>query len=192
MSNYKLINPRIEGTLSTIIRGDSDMNAAEKIWHTLSKYVTNNVPQFAFTLEDMDNNNMHHFVVKETLVGGNSVKWDIDKLDLDLDAAVEKKFLKNVNSAKMSGGKKHRKHRKHREHRERKEGDDDSSSSSSSSSSSDEMFSALKLYKNQMKTFPITYWWYDPWVYQLDSIYIPTFTSPMNPYIEVTTVNYYP
>lgn len=189
MSNYKLINPRIEGRLSTTVRGDSEMNAAEKTWNTLSKYVTNNIPQFAFTLEDMDDNKLHHFLVKESLAGGNSVKWNIAKLDLDLNTAVENKFLKNVNSAQMSGGKKHRKHRKHRE---KKEGEDDDSSSSSSSSSSDEMFSALKLYKNQLKTYPITYWWYDPWVYQLDSIYIPTFVSPMNPYIEVTTVNYYP
>lgn len=177
MSNYKLINPRLEGTLTTTFEGNTQLQAAEIAWNTLSKYVTNNVPQFAFTLENTKNNQLTHFLVKETLIGGGSVKWDISELKLDLNSSVVKQFRQNSENAEMSGGKRHK--GKH---------DDDEDDSTSSS----EIFSALKLYKNNLTTYPITYWWYDPWVYNLNSIYIPTFVYPMNPYIEVTTISYYP
>ena len=179
MSNYKLINPRLEGSLTTTFEGKTQLEAAETAWNTLSKYVTNNVPQFAFTLENTKNNQLTHFLVKETLVGGGSVKWNISELNLNLKTSVINQFKQNVDNAEMSGGRRHKS----------KHSDDDDSSSSTSSS---EIFSALKLHKNRLTTYPITYWWYDPWVYNLNSVYIPTFVYPMNPYIEVTTINYYP
>lgn len=179
MANYNLINPSIEGSLSTTFSGKSQLDAAVTAWNSISKYITNNVPQFAFTLENSNDGQLHHFLVKETLDGGNSASFDISEMDLKLNKKTETEFKKRsaASKSKMSGGKKHH-----------KDDDDDSSSSSSSS----EIFSALKLYKNRTRTYPISYWWYDPLVYRLDYLYMPTFVAPLSPYVEFTTINYYP
>ena len=183
MSNYKLINPYIEGNIVNTFSGKSQLDAASQTWNTISKYITNNVPQFAFTMENINDGQIHHFLVKESLVGGNSAKYDIKELTLKMKQSEESAFKNRIDTfknSKMRGGKK-----KH----DKKDDDDDSSSSSSSSS---EIFSALKLYNRKNKSYPISYWWYDPLVYRLDSVYIPTFVAPIVPYIEVMTVNYYP
>lgn len=172
MSTYKLINPKIEGNLSTSFKASDSQEAAEHAWSALSKYVTNSVPQFAFTLENSKNGRLSHFVVKETLLGEGSAKWNISELNIKMNGDKAKQFMKRIGNAKMDGGQSK---------------DDDSSSSSS-----DEAFSMLKLYKNKNKIQPINYWWYDPWVYNLQSVYIPTFVAPLNPYIEIYTISYYP
>jgi len=174
MANYKLINPCIEGNLETTFSGKNPADAALGAWTTVSKYITNNVPQFAFTLENTKNSKLHHFSVTESLVGGSSAEFNIDELH-NVKPNVEKELKKRVEQFKnsgMRGGKKHK--------------DDDDSSSTSSS----EIFSALKLYKNRNKVYPITYWWYDPLAYNFNNFYIPTFVAPMTPYVEVTTINY--
>lgn len=183
MSNYKLLNPYIEGKMTTSFAGNSPKVAAKKIWNAISKYITNNVPQFPFTMENTDTGKLHHFLVKESLIGGNQAKFNISELTLNMKPTEESEFKKRVDTfknSKMRGGKKHRKH------------EDDDDDSSSSSSSTTEIFSALKLYNKHNTIYPITYWWYDPLIYKLDSVYIPTFVAPIVPYIEVMTVNYYP
>lgn len=177
MSNYKLLNPYIEGNIVNTFSGKSALDVAEQTWTAISKYITNNVPQFAFTLENTNNGQIHHFLVKESLIGGSNASFKISEMPLKMKSKEEKEFKNRIDKFKnsnMRGGKKKR------------DDDDDSSSSSLS-----EVFSALKLYKKN-KTYPITYWWYDPLVYRLDSVYIPTFVAPIVPYIEVMTVNYYP
>ncbi|ARF11333.1 hypothetical protein Klosneuvirus_1_190 [Klosneuvirus KNV1] len=181
MSNYKLINPYIEGTLVTTFTAPSQLDAACSAWETLSKYITNTVPKFAFTLKNVNDGTLSHFIVKESLRGGKSADYKIKELDLKLSKDTVKQFEKRL---AMKGGKKHKK--------DKKDGDDEDDSSSSSSSSSSDEFSAIKLHKMYTKAQPITYWWYDPIVYEIESVYIPTFVAPLLPYIEVVTFNYYP
>lgn len=176
MSNYKLINPYIEGTMVTSFSGASHLDAACSAWNSLSKYITNNVPKFAFTLENINDGQLYHFLVKESLSGNRAADYKISEINLKLKADAISQFK---NRLSMRGGKKHRKH------------DDDDESSSSSSSTSD-VFSAIKLSKLYTKSQPIVYWWYDPLIYEVESIYIPTFVAPIVPYIEVATINYYP
>lgn len=183
MANYKLINPYIEGELSTVFSGKNQLDAALGAWTAVSKYVTNNVPQFAFTLENTKNGKLHHFSINELLVGGNSAEFNIEELH-KITPSVEKELKKRINNFKnsdMRGGKKHKKH-KH----------DDDEEDDSSSSSSSEVFSALKIFKNRNKVYPITYWWYDPFAYNFNNFYMPTFVAPLNPVVEITTVNYIP
>src|SRR5438105_13143025 len=131
MENYKLINPFIEGSLKCHFNGDDNLDAAQNTWNTLSKYITNNVPKFAFTLENTKDGTLSHFLVKETMNGNDSVKYKILELDdynnLGNINDFKSRFSKFIDSRKLSGGKKHRKHKHNRE--------DDGSSSSSSSSS---------------------------------------------------------
>lgn len=184
MSNYKLINPYIEGDIGNSFNGRNPLDAAVNAWNTLSKYMTNNVPKFAFSLEGSDDGKFYHFIVKESLEGGDVVDYKISEMDLEMKPNELKAFknkIKKISSRKQSGGKKHHK----------KDSKDDDSSSSSSTSSS-EGLSYLKLYKTLTKPQPIYYWWYDPLVYKFDSVYIPSFVAPLTPYIEVSTINYYP
>ncbi len=178
MANYKLINPSIQGDLKNVVAAGAPLDAAKQIWTNLSKYITNNVPSFAFTIENQDGGSIHHFKVEETK-HKNEARFEIKQLDLKLKASDLKKFKERVSKSSMAGGKKHKHHKK--------DDDDDSSSSSSSDG-----FDTLKLYKNFSRPIlPITYWWYDPYVYNLQSVYIPTFITPVLPYIEIATVSYY-
>ena len=56
-------------------------------------------------------------------------------------------------------------------------------SDDSDDSDSDDFYKSIRTYRpiNQ----PIYYWWYDPYIYKLDSLYIPTFYSYITPYIEL-------
>ena len=177
MSNYKLINPYIEGTMVTSFSGASQLDAACSAWNALSKYITNNVPKFAFTLENNDGQ-LYHFLVKESLSGNRAADYKISEINLKLQQDAISQFK---NRLSMRGGRKHKKRH-----------DDDDDESSSSSSTSEDIFSAIKLSKLYSKTQPIVYWWYDPLIYEVESIYIPTFVAPIVPYIEVATINYYP
>ncbi len=185
MSKYRLINPVIKGEFSVSFSGKSGIEAASNAWSSLSSYITNDVPKFAFTMEKESDGSLHHFLLKESSSGKGDANYEITELDLKLKPQDEKKFRKKISDSasdpkEMSGGK----HKKH--HHDSK--DDDSSSSSSSSSS---VYSALSLYKNRMRSLPISYWWYDPFVYNVESVFIPTFVVPINPYIEIATVSWY-
>ncbi len=137
----------------------------------MSKYITNNVPSFAFTIENQNEGTLHHFKVEETK-NKKEATFKINEIDVKLKAGDLKKF-KDRTSKSMKGGKKHK-------------SKDDSSSSSS------DAFDTLKMYKQfNRSVLPITYWWYDPYVYNLSSVYIPTFVTPVLPYIEIATVAYY-
>ena len=180
MSNYKIVNPQIEGDVKTTFSGTSALDAANKCWSSLSKYISNNVPTFAFTLQNSKDGSLSHFSVKETKKG-KEASFNISTLKLDLDARKEKEFLKRIKT--QAGGKKHRKH-----------GDDDDSSSSSSSDVKGIIspWSPVGLYSPYAtNSLPITYWWYDPYVYNFDSLFIPTFVYPLAPYVEVVSMSYY-
>ena len=47
------------------------------------------------------------------------------------------------------------------------------------------------IYKRANKysvTQPFNYWWYDPYLYGLNSVYIPTFYSYTTPYVELALI----
>ena len=175
MSNYKLINPSIQGNLKSTVSANAPLDDAKQIWTNMSKYITNNVPAFAFTIEKQSGGALHHFKVKETK-HKDEAKFEIEEINVKLKAGDLQKFKERANKSAMQGGKKHNKDK-----------DDDSSSSSSSDG-----FDTLKMYKNfNRPVLPISYWWYDPYVYNLSSVFIPTFVTPVLPYIEIATVAYY-
>jgi len=176
MSNYRLINPCLEGNIVNTFNGKSNLDAALSAWTTLSQYITNNVPRFAFTLENTRDGGMCHFMVEESLTGGNKADYNISQMNIKMKSSEEKEFKKRSSAFSKSkkGGRPHKK-------------DDDDSSSDS-----DELYSTLKLHKMLTKQTPISYLWYDPMIYKFESLYIPTFVAPLTPYIEVSTINYYP
>lgn len=190
---YKLINPHIEGTFNTTFDGGSDMLAAEKAWLGVSQYISNPMPEFAFSLENTQTGGVHHYKVTEKQKGDKQAKYKIAPVDLNLSPEKTKQFKSGLakGSAKAGGkpNSRHGRNSRHRRSKHRRHSDEDDSSSSSSSSDSD-LFSSIKLYKKLNKNTPITYWWYDPWVYNLNNMYVPTFVSPLTPTVEYTTVYY--
>lgn len=200
--SYKLINPVIEGKLNTTFTAKSDLDAANKTWTSISKYISNNVPKFAFTLENTNDGTLSHFLVKEKLNGDKNASFNLSKLKIKSDSKKEKEFRSRI--VKQAGGK-HRKHNNDKRKDEDKDDEDDSSSTSSTSTSCSKSsnvkifspFSSMSPYSaissfSPYYQYPIEYWWYDPYYYSLDSLFIPTFVYPLTPYVEITTLNYYP
>ena len=223
--SYKLINPVIEGKLKTTFTAKNDLDAANKAWTNISKYISNNVPKFAFTLENINDGSLSHFMVKEKLNGNKNASFNLTKLKVDSDSRKEKEFRNRITQA---GGKrdKNRKNKKDDEEEEEDlEEEDDTTTttcsprdiinlSPSSAFSTISPYSALSAFSPYSSVsnfspyssvsnfspfspynvyqYPIEYWWYDPYYYSLDSLFIPTFVYPLTPYVEITTLNYYP
>lgn len=169
--SYILVNPMVQGKFNNKFSGKNPLTAANNAYKALSKYFSNNIPKFHFTLQKTSrkgqigggkNSDYHHFKVTEKKKG-KSVTFDLNKHNSINNAAL-KKFRTRV--AKIqSGGKK----------------DDDSSSSSDSYSDS----SDYKHKKRYTTSQPISYYYYDPYLYRLNKYYVPTFTTYTTPYIEI-------
>lgn len=169
MPNYKLINPHIEGDMEKTFSGKNPIDAAQKAWDSVSSYFSNNVPQFGFTLEKQSGGDLHHFKVTEKMNGNKSVDYNLEEINVSAKCA--KDFKKKLNEIKSSkklqmGGGKH-------------DDDDDDSDSST-----DDLYAEIYLNKH-LRNRPIWYWWYYPRLYDYTYFYLPTFTRPLTPYIEI-------
>ena len=61
-SNYKFVNPHIEGDFKNLFSGKNHIDAARIAWEKLSTNFTNNLPKFAFTLEKVGDGKLYHFL----------------------------------------------------------------------------------------------------------------------------------
>jgi hypothetical protein len=181
MPKFQLINPYLKGDIDRTFSGKSQHDAAQNAWDSLSSHFTNNVPKFAFTLESVGDHSLHHFVVRER-TRDNTVNYTLEELSSP-NQSILRKFTKKISQLKknktfsdsdsLAGGK--------RKKTKKSKRDD----SSSSNDSDDELYNRMKTMVNNPYSSPILYWWYSPLVYNLDYVYIPTFTSPLSPYVEI-------
>jgi len=177
MPTYELVNPYVIGDMKTSFNTSSSKSAANEAWSALSKYITNNVPKFAFTIKKLSDNKLYHFVVKEKLSKSKKVSFTIKELNLNMSKEEENKFSNYVsNLENQAGGKK-----KHND-------DDDSSDSSDSDSSDDDLIRRVRQFKE--RNSPLKYMWYSPMIYSKDgnltSVYVPSFVYPVVPYLELS------
>lgn len=182
VNTYYLINPHIEGLFDKKLKAKNSKEAATMFYTQLGEHINNSIPAFYFTIQkgSSGNGRLYSFKVNEEK-NENQVNFALeateiadDKLDIFKNKLDDFKLkMKNT----LSGGKKHKSKKHH------KKSKDDSSSSDSSSS--DEVYKSTTKYINNLNT-PIYYWWYYPYLYQTDSIYIPTFYSYITPYIELS------
>jgi len=181
MTEYQLINPYIEGSFGRSFTGKDVLDVANKVWEGLSEHMTNNVPKFAFTLERTSDKKLFHFLVKESVSEGN-VDFSIEQMKLQNTQKSNNQLkadLKKLNERKtQTGGKK-------------KEKENDKDDSSSSSSEDEDILNRVMRPSYPTMGYPFTYWWYNPVVYELDRIYVPTFVSPLMPYVELSTYGFY-
>lgn len=184
MPSYKLVNPVLVGSINTSYQAKDESSAANEAWATLSKHITNNVPKFAFTLHG--EGKLHHFMVREMAdEKTKSVEFQIKPLNLKLSKKQEASFMsqvKKVENDVQNGGAP--------EDKKRYKKDDSSSTDEDSTDSDDEygVHQRLQTLRAKRAMMPFYYFYYNPLVYSLvTSVYIPTFTVPIVPYIKINT-----
>jgi len=186
-NTYCLVNPHIEGEMDTKIKSNNSLKAAKVFYKNLSQHFNNNIPKFYFTIQKGGsvNGKYYHFVVKE-VKDDDEVKFNIEPYVISEDSKSIKNFETKLSSFKskfnqFGGGKKNSK----KSSKKKSKRLDDSSESDLDSS--ENFYKKAQTYKPTVVP-PLYYWWYDPGVYNLDSVFIPTFYSYVTPYLQYTLI----
>jgi len=182
-NTYRLINPYIEGTISTLVNSKNSFKAGRDLYKRISKYFTNHVENFHLTIQNVETKKLSHFRVTEKKKN-NSVDFNIIKLDESLPADTEEQLVKAVeNIDKQTGGKK------------KKNGESDESDDSSDSSSESSTYFKIPIYPiNRFVYFNMPYYklkiaGVSPLDYR--RLYVPMFSLPINPTLEII-MDFYP
>ena len=182
--SYKLVNPYIIGSMDTVINAESSLEAANKAYNNLSKYFGNTIPEFKFSLKRLSNDkkviggskkSFIHFQVNESSTNNDKVNYEIKEIDSNVDITKFQEMLNKVANQdnRLSGGE-HR--REGREKRKFVPEDRDEELSD------DFDFDLEKPRKGPLVYEPISYYWYDPYIYPIvDRLYVPTFVLPLQP-----------
>lgn len=184
MGKYKVVNPRVIGTFDDTYQVQNVDDAAKKFWENLTKdnkYISGNVPQFLFTIMDVSTNDLYHYKVLEKMEG-KSANYKISKIDLKLTNTQKEGFLNQVEKinkmTSQQGGDEEKK-------KKRKRYNDDDSSSSDDSDFPDEVDELFSYIRRKRVKKPIVYWWYNPTLYKIDTIFTPTFSPGISPYFQL-------
>ena len=188
VNTYILVNPHIEGNFNSKIKAKNSNEASNIFYKNLSEHFNNSVPLFHFTIQKghSGGGKYFHFQVKENRTD-DEVSFKVKKMDIAGDQGSMQSFKTRLDNFKakfnQDGGKKDKSRRKSSKYSKRDKDSSESDDSSDWDNSSDNFYRRAKSYlpTNQ----PIYYWWYDPYVYNLNSLYIPTFYSYVTPYIEL-------
>jgi|APSaa5957512535_1039671.scaffolds.fasta_scaffold115094_2 hypothetical protein len=206
MSNtYKLVNPYIKGEYRTKIKTKNSIDAAKKFYKTLSEHFNNNVPRFYFTIQKggSGKGKFYHFEVKETKEF-EEVNYSIQPYEIENEDQAIEGFITNFKKFKgrFQGGAKKRRSSKRRSSKRRsskrrssKKTSRKSSRRSSRKSLDDSPVSSDDFYRQAKSYVPVTsqpiyHMYYDPLVYKLDSVFIPTFYAYTFPYMEINAGGY--
>lgn len=160
--SYILLNPYLEG--KKIVSRKSNLNlAADEIWSDLSTKIKNYIPEFYFTIQNVEDNKIHHIRVRETL-DNTKVKYNLKVLNNKKYHANDKVLLHEIKTiGDMRGGRKHH------------------DSSSSSSSSSDEVVYTFPK-KHQDSVLTLNYY---PSIYGVRNILLPSFVGSFTPFVKL-------
>ena len=192
VNTYKLVNPYIKGEFETKIKTKNSIDAAKKFYKKLSEHFNNNVPKFYFTIQKggSGKGKFYHFEVKESK-NHEEVNYSIQPYELEKEDAL-KSFIDNFKKFKgrYNGGAKKRRSKRRSKKRSKRRSSKKSIYDLDDESSSVDFYREAKSYV-PATTQPIYYMYYDPLVYNLDSVYIPTFYAYVTPYIELNTAGGY-
>jgi hypothetical protein len=182
VNSYVLVNPHIEGAFERKLKAQNSREAANTFYKSLSEHFNNAVPKFYFTIQKggSGKGKYYHFESKEKK-NDDEVSFTIKPYNIKTsDMTAFKNRLDTFKNKIQKGGDKHKsKHRKHKKH--------DSSESDTDSSDSESYIKNISTYTPLLNQ-PIYYWWYDPYVYNLNSIFIPTFYPYVTPLIEYSLI----
>ncbi len=180
VNTYVLVNPHIEGNFKSKIKAKNSQEAANIFYKNLSEHFNNFVPKFHFSIQkgSSGDGKLYHFEVKEQMED-KEVTFKVRPMTVQGEEEAVASFKTKLDNFKaklnQDGGKK--KAKKSQKH---SLSDDDSDFEDSS----EDFYRRAKSYVPTAQ--PIYYWWYDPYLYRLDSVYIPTFYAYVRPYIELS------
>ena len=190
MNSFNLVNPLIVGSFNTVYKSETGLDAVNQFWNDFSTHITGNLPNIYVTLRETGTQNLSHYKIAEKInKGSKTTEFTISSFNLDLSATQTKKFLKGVANyqqkineriSEQVGGDDEKKTDKKTEKKTEKKRYKDSSSSSSSSSDDYYNFG-----KYRRLTQPITMFYYTPSLYNVTSVFIPTFNVPLIPYVKL-------
>ena len=192
VNTYNLVNPCIKGQFKSEIKAKNSLEAAKQLYNDMSQHFNNNVPKFYFSIQKgkSGNGKVYHFKVKESK-NGDDIDFSIEQYNMRGMEKANKSLLTKLsnfndrfNSQSGGAGKKKKRSKKKKPTKKKKR--TKKKKNDSDSSESEYEFKT----GNYISTVdhPIYYWWYDPTVYSVDSIYVPTFYSYVTPHVEIDTV----
>jgi hypothetical protein len=192
-NKYKLVNPYIKGEFETKVGAKNSAEAAKIFYKNLSEHFNNNVPRFYFTIQKggSGKGKFYHFEVKEKKVN-DSVDFTIKPFEIKGEEDAMKQYLENFDKFKgrFNGGahggshgarKGSRKGSKKSSRRSSHRYEDDISSDS------DDFYREAKSYV-PVTSSPFYYMYYDPLLYKVDSVFIPTYYAYVAPFSEINTI----
>jgi hypothetical protein len=187
VNKYKLVNPYIKGEFESKIDASNSLEAAKTFYKNLSEHFSNNVPKYYFTVQKggSGKGKFYHFEVKEHK-NEDEVKYSIKPYKLKNEDKATEQFIENFDKFKgrfngKGGAKKGRKSKPKRRSSKR--------DSDSESSDSYDYYRESKSYV-ATSSQPFYYMYYDPLVYQLDYVYLPTWNAYVTPYTQLATYGY--
>jgi hypothetical protein len=178
MPDYYLVNPVIGGSLKTKFSGKNNLDAANKAYSAISEYFNNNIPEFYFTLQEVSSDKVQigagkvsdykNFLVKET-----KKKNEVDYRIIEYKVTNNSKELKNFRAELKKLASKFQLGGKMKYDSDYDILDDDSS----------DYFPIVK--RSTILSNPISFWFYDPYVFRIKRYYMPTYVAPLAPYVTV-------
>ncbi len=182
VNKYKLVNPYIKGEFESKVEAKNSIDAAKQFYKSLSEHFNNSVPKFYFTIQKggSGKGKFYHFVVNEKRKN-EEVDYNIKPFEIKDENRAMKNYLSNFENFKgrYNGGAKQgrRSSKRSSSKRSSRRKDDDSSSTDSS-----EYYREATTYVPVVSQ-PFTYMYYDPIVYQVDTVFFPTFYSYNTPFL---------
>ena len=210
VNTYVLVNPHIEGSFNKEIKAKNSIEAARSIYNNLSEHFNNNVPKFLFTIQKgtSGKGKYYSFKVKEER-SSNEINFSLQPYNIKNSESAYKSMEEKIEEHKQkhgdeqTGGAK-KKATKKAAKKTSKKGSKAKKSSKKSKVIDDSDFEDFMTDddtdfddspKGNTKrvqryvpntSLPIYSWYYDPYVYRMNSVYIPTFYSYVTPYIQVS------
>jgi len=174
MSNlYKLVNLTITEEFNSSIKAKNSNEAAQKLYSSLSEHFNNAVPQYLFTIQkgESGSGKYYHYKAKESR-SGNDVTFTIKPFTIANEdmTTFNQKLAKFKGRTEQDGGKKKKTSRKSKKY---DDSDDDDSDS-------ERYYKKINTYVPVANT-PMMWYWYDPLVYNTNSVFIPTLYSYVSP-----------
>mgnify|MGYP006103202801 FL=1 len=174
-NTYKLINPHIEGDLITKIKATNSVEAGKILYTNLSEHFNNSLPKFNFTIQkgSSGKGKFYSFETKE-FRDGEDVKFSIKPITVSNQKKTYENMMTGINDFKNNLNKKGGEITK-------KDLDD----------VLDDVLDDSSDYYKRASTYvpiinhPINYFFYDPEIYNLASLFIPTFYSYITPFISI-------
>jgi len=162
--NLKLINPYIQGNgeFSDVYKAETAIKASEKFWKSLTNNVDMHVPNFLFTMKDMNGGTLHHFSVQENQADGS---YSISEENLKID---EKHFndfhnkVEEYTEKYQEGGENVNKKSNRKRYSSSYESSSEESTSSTEDTSSSEESSNNYHLRKRLFPAPISYFNYFP------------------------------